>query len=153
MVGIYLYGDQSQTGTEANECIPVYGYRSQGSQRVYTCMVVTTNHRGASGYIPVWIPITGEPAGDVLGRIRQRALLIGPDTDTVELTYVGSVGGITGRFSPRTNRTQVSRVDSHHGPSIGHRNHGYILTTDLQSDTGIAGRFSPRTFNWTQESR
>eukprot|EP00976_Prorocentrum_cordatum_P075553 1181941-Prorocentrum_minimum.AAC.3 len=63
MVGIYLYGDQSQTGTEANECIPVYGYRSQGSQRVYTCMVVTTNHRGASGYIPVWIPITGEPAG------------------------------------------------------------------------------------------
>eukprot|EP00976_Prorocentrum_cordatum_P075552 1181941-Prorocentrum_minimum.AAC.2 len=52
--------------------------------------------------------------------------------------------GITGRFSPRTsNRTQESRVDSHHGP-IGHRNHGYILTTD-QSDTGIASRLSPRT--------
>eukprot|EP00959_Pyramimonas_sp_CCMP1952_P322439 6747389-Pyramimonas_sp.AAC.1 len=37
------------------------GDQSQGSHRVYTC--VGTNHRGASGYIPAWGPITGEPSG------------------------------------------------------------------------------------------
>eukprot|EP00959_Pyramimonas_sp_CCMP1952_P058675 1225026-Pyramimonas_sp.AAC.1 len=34
--------------------------QSQGSQQVYPR--VGTNHKGASGYIPVWGPITGEPA-------------------------------------------------------------------------------------------
>eukprot|EP00976_Prorocentrum_cordatum_P056064 1130932-Prorocentrum_minimum.AAC.1 len=68
--GIYLRGDQSQGRQRVHTCvgtnyrgasgyIPAWGPIT-GEPAVHTC--VGTNHRGAIGYIPAWGPITGEPA-------------------------------------------------------------------------------------------
>eukprot|EP00959_Pyramimonas_sp_CCMP1952_P413559 8665702-Pyramimonas_sp.AAC.1 len=55
----YLHVGHLTDAEEAEDAC--YGDQSQGSHRVYTCM--GTNHRGATGYTPVWGPITGEPPG------------------------------------------------------------------------------------------
>eukprot|EP00959_Pyramimonas_sp_CCMP1952_P021058 444064-Pyramimonas_sp.AAC.1 len=48
-------------GVKEGLLVLLRGNQSQGSQRVHTHVGI--NHRGASGYIPTWGPITGEPAG------------------------------------------------------------------------------------------
>eukprot|EP00959_Pyramimonas_sp_CCMP1952_P209926 4392348-Pyramimonas_sp.AAC.2 len=76
-VGIYLCGDQSQGSHRVYTCVGANHAAScacgtRASEKLVgievtsprdddTC--VETNHRGASGYIPAWGQIAGEPAG------------------------------------------------------------------------------------------